>query len=179
MYGEPDVIEVRKTFKTSTQAREWETRVLRYLKVITRDDYLNQTDNISICPEAVSKANKGRKRPDVALRNKTRWTNKEKTGKPRSLETRNKISESRRAYFETAAGRAEKARISNRHKNNKRHLGKKRSLETKLLMSSQRKDTIFITDGIKNKRVSKDHILEHGWRYGMTKSSNGRIKKIP
>jgi len=40
-YGDPDVIEVRKTFKDINIARAWEYRVLSRLKVSKRSDYLN------------------------------------------------------------------------------------------------------------------------------------------
>jgi hypothetical protein len=50
-YGKKSFIfEIRKTFKTQKQAREWEHKVLRRMKVIYRDDFLNLTDNKSIDP---------------------------------------------------------------------------------------------------------------------------------
>ena len=53
--------EIRKTFKTAKQAMNWEHKVLRRMKVIYRNDFLNQTDNKSIDPKTTIKANTGRK----------------------------------------------------------------------------------------------------------------------
>ena len=40
--GEPDVIEIRKTFTYASQAQEWEKTVLRRMKVLQRKEWLNQ-----------------------------------------------------------------------------------------------------------------------------------------
>jgi hypothetical protein len=49
-HGDPDIKQIRKVFNNVDSARLWEHRVLRRLKVIHRDDFLNKTDNISIAP---------------------------------------------------------------------------------------------------------------------------------
>lgn len=55
-HGHPDVIDVRKVFATKEEAIRHEHTVLRRLKVIHREDFLNQTDNKSIVmSEEVSK----------------------------------------------------------------------------------------------------------------------------
>ena len=46
LYGEPDVIEVRQTFNDSLQARKWEHKVLRRMRVVKNDRWLNKTDKI-------------------------------------------------------------------------------------------------------------------------------------
>ena len=74
--------EIRKTFKTAKQAMNWEHKVLRRMKVIYRNDFLNQTDNKSIDPKTTIKANTGRK---------GYWL-----GKTFSKETRKKISISKK-----------------------------------------------------------------------------------
>lgn len=53
-YGEPDVIEVRKTFNTAEQAQVWEEKVLRKMRVVSRDDFLNKTDTNRIKSEAIT-----------------------------------------------------------------------------------------------------------------------------
>jgi NUMOD3 motif len=45
LYGEPDIIEIRKTFYDADKAREWETTVIRRCKLVESDQWLNQTDN--------------------------------------------------------------------------------------------------------------------------------------
>lgn len=52
-YGDPDVIEVRQTFNDSLQAREWEMTVLRRLRVLETDRWLNKTDRP--CPTMLGK----------------------------------------------------------------------------------------------------------------------------
>jgi site-specific DNA-cytosine methylase len=51
LYGEPDVIEVRRTFQTQKEARDWEIKVLRRMKVIKSERWLNKTDVKSIAPQ--------------------------------------------------------------------------------------------------------------------------------
>lgn len=53
MYGDPDIIEIRRTFTSDNrinEAREFETRVLRRLQVHKRQDYLNVGINKGIPP---------------------------------------------------------------------------------------------------------------------------------
>ena len=47
-HGDPDIRQIRKTFSCANRAIKWEHRVLKNLKVIIRDDYLNKTDNKAI-----------------------------------------------------------------------------------------------------------------------------------
>ena len=70
-YGKKSFIfEIRKTFKTIKQARIWEHKVLKRLKVIYRNDFLNLTDNKSVDPIYLSKINSGKNNP---------WYNKKHT----------------------------------------------------------------------------------------------------
>ena len=63
-YGKKSFIfEIRKIFKTTKQARMWEHKVLRRLKVIHRNDFLNLTDYISVNPIYLSKLNSGKGNP--------------------------------------------------------------------------------------------------------------------
>jgi hypothetical protein len=58
-HGNPDIIQIRKTFDNTTRARLWEHTVLKRLAVIKRNDYLNKSDSKSIDPAASSKARTG------------------------------------------------------------------------------------------------------------------------
>jgi hypothetical protein len=49
-HGEPDVIQVRKTFTDSNSARSWELKVLQRMKVIQSDTWLNRAAGKAICP---------------------------------------------------------------------------------------------------------------------------------
>ena len=46
--GDPTVFSIRKTFRSVNQARSWEEKVLKRLKVTSRDDFLNKTDNKAV-----------------------------------------------------------------------------------------------------------------------------------
>lgn len=70
-YGEPDIIRVRRTFTDAQKATQWESRVLRRLKVKTDSKWLNLSDNVSFYHrpgknntpehnEAISKSLKGK-----------------------------------------------------------------------------------------------------------------------
>lgn len=50
-HGEPDVIQVRKTFDNTIVAQNWEHRVLKRMKVVSSNKWLNRTDNKSIAPQ--------------------------------------------------------------------------------------------------------------------------------
>ena len=55
-YGKKSFIfEIRKTFKTQQQALNWEHKVLKKMKVVYRNDFLNQTDNKCFDPILISK----------------------------------------------------------------------------------------------------------------------------
>jgi hypothetical protein len=50
-HGDPDVLEIRKTFTVVPTAQLWEHRVLKRIKAVQRKDFLNRTDNKSIAPQ--------------------------------------------------------------------------------------------------------------------------------
>lgn len=75
LYGDPDVIQVRRTFKTRVEARDWEHKVLRRMKVVFDEKWLNKTDH-KVCdvdPEIRKEINtksaaerKGKKFPEIS-----------------------------------------------------------------------------------------------------------------
>jgi hypothetical protein len=119
--GEPDIIEIRKTFNDPERAREWEHKVLRRMRVSGSERWLNKTDGRSIpaslgdanasrdpmVREKISKALTGRKRPDVAERNralKGKGVIGAKFGHRHSEETKNKQAAARASFLETPKG---------------------------------------------------------------------------
>lgn len=54
MHGDPNIIEVRRTFGNSIDAKLWEEKVLRRMKVVQRTDFLNRTHTNNIKSEAIS-----------------------------------------------------------------------------------------------------------------------------
>ena len=125
-YGEPDVIQIRKTFDSKESAIAWEHKVLRRMKVISEDHWMNKAawpavDNRGIKrseehKKKISKAQKG-KTLSAETKQKLREANK---GKTHSAETKRKMSEAAKG------------------KNNPNY-GKTRSAETKRKMSEARK----------------------------------------
>ena len=78
-YGEPDIIEIRKTFNNSESAIIWEEKVLSKLNVLHNDKWLNQNVAGAFLPNKPAGHQKGsknsvygRKRPDIVLYNQTR-----------------------------------------------------------------------------------------------------------
>jgi hypothetical protein len=86
-HGEPDVVEIRKTFQSEQLARLWEHKVLKRLNAPKNDKWLNKTDNKSIYNDKetcakIALANTGKKRsnphpskgnPRPASRGKIPW----------------------------------------------------------------------------------------------------------
>lgn len=65
-YGEPDIVQVRKTFDNKEKAIDWEYCVLRRMRVSKRNDFLNINSNPAVkfdvrISKKISEANKGRK----------------------------------------------------------------------------------------------------------------------
>lgn len=44
-HGEPDVVEIRRTFSSKSAARNWETKVIQRLGLVKSIEWLNQTDH--------------------------------------------------------------------------------------------------------------------------------------
>ena len=85
--------EIRKTFSDKHSARIWETRVLKKMNVVAREDFLNMTDNISIAPEAASKGKKGKIGIYKISEEQIAAIKKANTGLKRSDEVKKKMSE--------------------------------------------------------------------------------------
>ena len=121
LHGEPDIVKITKIFTNEKDVRLWEHKVLRRLKVIHRNDFLNQTDNIAISPEI-------------------------QRGRPRSAKTKQILSEKAKLnfigegnpFYGKKHSEETKQKISNSKKGTKSHLpmlGKKHSEETKQKIS--------------------------------------------
>lgn len=115
IYGEPTVIQVRKTFTDALSAREWESKVLIRMNAVKSDKFLNQSYSCGkfyCTAEQYAKRPAGRKRKPLTeehrkrlseVRRGRRKTQKHKdaiaaalTGKTRPIEVRQKMSETRK-----------------------------------------------------------------------------------
>lgn len=94
LYGEPDVVQVRKTFATVNEAKEWETKVLKKMKAVESDNWLNKTisDGYPIPPRGVSTRGKGWKHTEET-KQKIRKANQGKPAGPCSDERKQKLKE--------------------------------------------------------------------------------------
>jgi hypothetical protein len=109
-YGEPDHVEIRKIFNSVNQAIEWESDILRKLKVTQKPNkWLNRSDNKSIFNET---------NPML--------------GKKHDDSTKQKISQARKALQNSAE---HKLRFKNARPIQAHWIGKTHSAETKAKMS--------------------------------------------
>lgn len=152
-YGkESFIFEIRKIFNDSNQARKWENRVLRRMKVIHRSDFMNKTNNISIKP--MFGENNPMTKPEVIekfklsrSKNSTRKPNskeayesssKKLKGRKRPAEVGEKISKSLKGYKHSEEFK-EKCR--------KRAIGVKQSENSKIKKSESIKGRKKFTNG--------------------------------
>ena len=103
-YGEPNIIEIRKTFLDANSARLWEVKVLKRLNVVMQDKWLNKTDNLSIDPAtsnsltrqkgvSTRKANNSYKNSKLSELNKLKVGNLNPSTRP---DVKKKLSEAKR-----------------------------------------------------------------------------------
>jgi hypothetical protein len=84
IFGEPDIKQIRKIFSTKEQARQWETRVLKRIKAVLREDFLNKND--SPAPPINNRIMTAETKEKIGSSNR---------GKPKSEEHKQKIREAR------------------------------------------------------------------------------------
>lgn len=192
----PDVVQIRKIFTTSEQARLWESKVLRRLKVVNDKKWINKTDNISIKPQ-LGKENamygkKGKKHPlfgkspSQETRRKIGEKSRLKKGKmPEGFSEKMKKINIGRRHTQDAKQKISKALkgrvFSEEHKKNisKNHanvsgelnpmFGKKQHEKLIKKWQKERKGKIWVSNGRKTKLVKKNELskyLSDGWQQG-------------
>ena len=142
IFGNPDIVEIRKTFPTKEQAINWETRVLKRMKVVVREDFLNKNDApappinnkvMSVDTKAkISLVHKGKPKSDAhkqKLREARANQVNTRKGVPVSEETKQKIREARAKQVITQETK-EKMSVVRRGKNHWSY-GKPMPKETK------------------------------------------------
>ena len=135
-FGEPDIIQIRKTFDSKEKAIDWEFRVLKKLKVVKKENWLNRH---------AGKAFKHDEEHHKKL-------SEAHTGKKLSEEHRRKI-----AVSHLGQKRSEESRrkMSEAAKGNKAWLGKKHTEETKKILSEQKKGRKFSQEH--KRKLSESH----------------------
>ena len=89
-FGEPDIIQIRKTFKDADAAREWEYKVLKRLSVVLDNRFLNQTDSKAFLASGFNGKNHTNKH-----REKMSGEGNYMYGKTHTIEVKQKISEAK------------------------------------------------------------------------------------
>jgi hypothetical protein len=140
-YGNPDVIQIRKTFLNANEARNWEHKVLKRIDVLHKPNWLNKTNNKAILL-------------DENMKEKRRNSLKGKQRKPHSEQTKQKISKARLGTEPWNKGKqmpedyvhgmkGKKHSEESNEKNRKAHLGKTNSAESNLKRSLKLKNRVF------------------------------------
>jgi hypothetical protein len=97
-YGEPDIIQIRKTFGDNPEkAKLWEDKVLRRLDVINKDKWLNKTKNDSFKGTHFAWNDGLTKETCLILLKTSKKISKTRKGQKASEETKQKMKESAEA----------------------------------------------------------------------------------
>ena len=128
-YGDPDIIEIRETFQTAEETREYEHRVLRKLNVQNNVRWLNRTDNKAF-PVLKGEEHHCYGKPKSA-ETKTKISKSMKgknKGKSRSQETRDKMSAAKKGMPSNFKGKSHSQETIDKISESKK--GKSHSQET-------------------------------------------------
>lgn len=139
--GMPDVIEIRKIFNDKYQALKWEHKVLRRMKVIINEKFINKSDNKLICPIAALKGSKSKK------------NNK-------------KLSNALRKYYSSKMKELNKVYGIQYQSEERRKLANKKSIDTKKRNASEGKYKELYSNHSKNlkgKFTKKSGAKNSGW----------------
>ena len=141
--------EIRRTFKKVQQAINWENKVLKKMKVIYKDNFLNLTDNKCINPKYLSKINKGKNNPWYNKKHTKESIEKIRLASLNRRHTKESIEKIRLANIGKKLSKKIKEKIRLAVIGNTNRIGKKHSKETikKLRLLS-----------LGNKYRSKDYI---------------------
>lgn len=144
-YGEPDIIEVRRVFKTAAEAIKWETKVLQRMHAVKDKKWLNLKDipAKTFTPETILKmscSQKGRKHSEETKEKIRKWNVGRKMapisaahkkairdanlGSKRSDESKAKISEALTGLTKSKSHRAALSKSKKGKKNLKLMTGK-------------------------------------------------------
>jgi len=174
LYGEPDIIQIRKTFCTADDARLWEHNVLRRLGVVNDPRFLNESDGLSISLESALRG--GRQKKSLSMRQKI---SEYRTGKITSQKTRETISKSkkgvplseeeRKKRKQTMNDPLVKKKLSDIGKTKVGELnnfyGRTHSDETKERISKNKKGTepvnrkSVVVDGVEYESIKQAHLM--------------------
>ena len=157
-HGDPDRIEVRKVFKSSKQAIEWETKFLKRVRVIEKDNWLNQSYTDGRWCNSGHSVETRRKLSEAAK------------GKKISEETRRKLSEAskdKKHSEETRRKMSEAAKGRKHNEETRRKISEALKRKKREMRNFQSKK-FWITDGVNNRMVFEGDSIPDNWRKGRT-----------
>ena len=201
VHGEPTVRIVRKVFQDTNSVRLWEHRVLKKLKVIYNDRWLNKTDNKAIAPmpgdlnPMFGKTGELSHRFGAVLPDESKKVIGKKSRlkkgkmpegfseKMRKIVTGRTLEESTKSNIsKSLTGREfteeHKSNISKNHADvaNEKNpfFGKTHSIEQREKWKESRAGKVWITNGSQDRLVSKDDVdsfINNGWIKGRGKKN--------
>lgn len=139
LFGEPDIVQVRKVFESKDKAKTWELRVLTRLGVPGNKKFLNKTRSLKPDSSPKGGIKNGffgkRHTPETLAKMKASHNHEPRfLGKKHTDETKAKIS---KASSEYRATDETKAKIGRASKGRQTFLGKKHSEEAKQKISNR------------------------------------------
>lgn len=174
LYGNPDIIQIRKIFPDADKARLWEHKVLRRLNVVNDDRFLNQSDNISISAEAALTG--ARKKKSASMKQKIA---EYRTGRVIPQRVRKAISRTKKGVPLSEEERLNRKRAMNDPLVKKKlsdigktkvgdlnnFYGKSHSEETRKKISDSKRNSVpinrksVVIDGIEYESIKQAHIM--------------------
>lgn len=203
-FGNPDFIQIRRTFKDAKRAIWWEKKVLLRMNVLNRVDSLNMNIAGSIIVSPLTYANIVQKRKEDQLKYNTHDQSKEKNPMWAKRWVTNGINnqvikKDTPTPLGWRDGRITKTTV---RKNKQQNLKLKNivwitnGLENKIIHLNESipehwyrghtvqdknrlkasAHTIWITDGLANRKVHNDFLIPDGWHRGRSNSFTGRCR---
>ena len=157
--GNPDIIQIRKTFKDKNSAIIWESRVLTKLNVIHKEEWLNKTNNKAIVYTRTKEQN-------TKFSNKMKGRKSPFKGKSHTPESKKLISDSNKGRFtgikrtftdewKFNIGKSSKGRVRLQSDSEKQNRSIS-AIDTGFNKINSGK--IWINNGISNKRIYPDQL---------------------
>lgn len=148
-YGNPDIIQIRRTFKCAEDARKWETKVLTRMQAHKHPKFLNQTNNRAIFLTEEMK----KKAKDTLYRNGQHPLK----GIPKTQSAKEKISKKAKQRMAKQETRDHLSKIISQLQ-----LGTTRPESFCNKMSNK----VWINDGINHARIDSSENIPDGWTKG-------------
>lgn len=152
-YGDPPVIEIRKTFNNVPKAQIWENRVLQRLKVAYSKHWLNEHDSKAFDPFTVPRGDNHwtRKNTEAALK----WRNQRENWQRPSTNNASTLGDRHWTHSDTKAAQKHKERMLG--KDNPNYIDHVRAQRSKNLKLNNPVNLPGVKDKISNTLKGRKH----------------------